>query len=260
MLTSLCSYVVDSNAYFLTAVDISRRLECLNSTRSIIIGIGYPDCKAVYDFRRGPDLTPPSRDGKYKMPLDKHGKPRTDLSFGEAHLFLEFIQKEVMQTVEKELFSTLNLAANRRGLFGHSYGGLFSLNALFTSPELFTFITAASPSISWSDYSIVNFQEEEFRKKAEVVKSAPELLLTWGSSAAELEQRRGESDASFRRRKLEAEEPECGEDARAMAARLEDCGTVKTVSTAEFHGWGHGGAAVVGLQRALMQFLLETDE
>lgn len=253
------SYVVDGNAYFSTAVDISRRLECLNSTRSIIIGIGYPDSKAVYDFRRGPDLTPPSRDGKYKMPLDRHGKPRTDLSFGEAHLFLDFIQSEVMRMVEHELFPTLDLGSKRKGLFGHSYGGLFSLNALFTRPELFDFVAAASPSISWSDYSLVKFQEAEFLEKAKVVESQPELLLTWGSNADELKQRKGESDASFERRKREAEEPECGDDARAMAARLADCCIIKSVSTDDFPGWGHGGAAVVGLQRALMQFLLDTE-
>ncbi|CZT16131.1 related to hydrolase of the alpha/beta superfamily [Ramularia collo-cygni] len=252
-------YLVDGNAYFLTAVEISRRLECLNSTRSIVVGIGYPNLKAVYDFRRGPDLTPRSRDGKYEMPLDKHGKPRTDLSFGEAHLFLDFIKREVMQTVEGELFPSLDLASNRKGLFGHSYGGLFSLNALFTQPGLFDFIAAASPSISWSEYSLVSFQEEEFHREAKVVDPPPVLLLTWGSNAEELEQRKGESDASFTRRRMGAEEPECGNDARAMAARLAGDCTIKAVLTADFPGWGHGGAAVVGLQRALMHFLLEMD-
>lgn len=193
------------------------------------------------------------------MPLDKHGRPRTDLSFGEAHLFLDFIQQEVMRTVQNELFPKIDLDCKRRGLFGHSYGGLFSLNALFTNPELFTFVAAASPSISWSDYSVVTFQEGEFRKKAETISSPPFLLLTWGSSASELKQRKGESDSSFERRKLEAEEPECGDDAKSMAARLGSSHNIKAVSTAEFPGWGHGGAAVLGIQRALMQFLLEID-
>jgi predicted alpha/beta superfamily hydrolase len=221
--------------------------------------VGYPDANAVYDFRRGPDLTPPSRDGEYKMPLDRHGEPRTDLAFGEAHLFVDFIQNEVMRTVQSELFPSLPWTCHRRGLFGHSYGGLFSLNALFTKPELFSFIAAASPSISWSKYSLVTFQEAEFRKKAEIVESAPSLLLTWGSCAQELEQRNGESSACFERRLREAEQPECADDAKAMAKRLATCPTVGAISTAEFPGWGHGDAAVVGLQRALMQFLLEGD-
>lgn len=193
------------------------------------------------------------------MPLDKHGKPRTDLSFGEADVFLDFIQTEVIRIVETELFRDTLLDPQRRGLFGHSYGGLFSLNALFTKPELFSFVTAASPSISWSNYSLVSFQEEEFLKQAKVLESPPSLLLTWGSSAQELEPRKGESAASFERRKEEAEEPECADDAKAMAERLDACCTVGVVSTAYFPGWGHGGAAVVGLQRAVMQFLLQTD-
>lgn len=234
-------------------------MECLNATRSIIIGVGYPNVSAVYDFRRGPNLTPPSRDGKYEFPLDIHGKPRTDLNFEEAHLFLDFIRNDVMRTVKDELFPDSNLSSSRRGLFGHSYGGLFSLNSLFAQPDLFSFIAAASPSISWNGYSLVTFQEEAFRKKAEKLASPPSLLLTWGSSAQELEQRKGESDASFERRKREAENPECANDANAMAARLDACRTVGAIFTAEFPGWGHGGAAVVGLQRALMQFLLETD-
>jgi predicted alpha/beta superfamily hydrolase len=193
------------------------------------------------------------------MPLDKHGKPRADLKFGEAHLFLDFIQREVMRAVQDELFPNVEFGASRRALFGHSYGGLFSLNCLFTQPSVFGFIAAASPSISWSGYSLVTFQEEEFRKKAECFASRPSLLLTWGSAAQELEQRVGESNASFERRKQEAELPECEEDAKAMATRLAGCCTVGTISIAKFPGWGHGGAAVIGLQRAMMQFLLETD-
>ncbi|KJX92718.1 siderophore esterase IroE-like like protein [Zymoseptoria brevis] len=252
-------YLVDSNAYFFTAVEVSRRLESLNGTRSIIVGVGYPPSQFVYDFRRGPNLTPPSRDGKFTPPLDKDGKPRTDLQFGEADVFLEFIRTEVMRRIEEELFPTVGFKEGRKCLFGHSYGGLFSLNALFTKPEMFDAIVAASPSISWSGYSIVTFQEEEFRKRDKVIEEPPHVLLTWGSSAKELERRKGESEASFERRKEEAEEPECGDDARAMAKRLEDCPHVGAVVTNEFPGWGHGGAAVVGLQRALMWFLLETE-
>src|SRR3546814_8321170 len=39
--------------------------------------------------------------------------------------------------------------ARRQTLFGHSYGGLFTLYTLFTKPQAFQGYVAASPSIWW---------------------------------------------------------------------------------------------------------------
>lgn len=248
---------MDGNAYFFTAVDIARRLEFTDNARNIVVGVGYPPSKYVYDWRRGPDLTPPTPDGKYEMPLDKNGKPRTDLSFGEADKFLDFIRNDVMSYVQTKIFPHLSLSTGRKALFGHSYGGLFALNALFTQPELFDFYAAASPSIFWNNYSLVKNQEAQFHGREHFPDPAPSLLITWGTGEQELVKRPGESDEHFERRKGDAEEKEMKSSAEALVARLEDCPGVQCVWTREFEGEDHGSAAVVGLQQGLIKFLVK---
>ena len=171
----LRSYLVDGNAYFYTAVDISRRLEYLNSSRTIVVGIGYPPGKRVYDFRRGPDLTPWAPE--YDMPLNKEGKPRTDISFGEADEFLSWIESDVVPHVEGTLFSARDATSVRRALFGHSYGGIFTLNTLFTKPSLFDTYIAASPITWWNKDYLVNELEPRFRDRGERLASPVSLIL-----------------------------------------------------------------------------------
>lgn len=145
---------MDGNAYFFTAVDVTRRLEFTHSTRTVVVGIGYPNTKCVYDHRRGPDLTPPTADGKYDIPLDGYGQPQDHLKFGEASIFLDYIKSDLMTHLHKNLFPQVPLATSRKALFGHSYGGIFVLNALFTQPTLFNTYLACSPEIFWNDSSI----------------------------------------------------------------------------------------------------------
>ena len=250
------SYLVDGNAYFSTAVDITRRLEFTNNTRTIVVGIGYPQSKYVYDFRRGPDLTPPTPDGKYDAPLGRDGKPRTDISFGEADKFLDFIESKVMIYVQYGLFPHIPLRTGRKALFGHSYGGVFALNALYTKPTLFDFFIAASPTIWWSSNALVKNQEAEFLKRKTPVDPPPSLFLSRGTGSDELEQGPNESDEQFKKRKDMAEEPEMRESTRSLVDRLKDCPSVESIWTREFPGEDHGSAAVVGLQRGIMQFLV----
>ncbi|KAG6036746.1 hypothetical protein E4U41_005496, partial [Claviceps citrina] len=146
-------YLVDGNAYFFTAVDISRRIDFTNSSKTIVVGIGYPPSEYVYDLnRRGPDLTPPSEDGQYEPLYYDSGEVIPNLRWGEADQFLAAIEHEVMPFVEGTLFGGVVTGETghrvvRRGLFGHSYGGLFALNALYTRPGLFDAFIAASPTV-----------------------------------------------------------------------------------------------------------------
>ena len=234
-------------------------MEFTDNTRTIVVGVGYPPSKYVYDWRRGPDLTPPTPDGKYEMPLDKNGNPRTDLSFGEAHMFLDFIQSHVMPPhVETKLFPHLPLSTSRKALYGHSYGGIFTLNALYTKPTLFNFFIAASPTISWNNHSLVKNQEAAFRARVCPADPPPSLFITWGTSEDELQRQPDESEEAWRNRKSNAEDKDMRDSAQALVARLEDCPSVRSIWTCEFKGEDHGSAAVVGLQRGIYKFLLGT--
>ena len=256
-LTRSQRFLVDGNAYFWTAVDVTRRMEYLGRKRTVVVGIGYPNDKAVYDYRRGPDLTPASPDGDYEMPLDKHGNPRTDISFGKAKEFLEFVQKDVMEHVFSTLLPLPQLRKGRKALYGHSYGGIFALHALFTTPSLFDTFIAASPIIWWNRSFLVKVEESEFVARRDDSPVAPSLLLTCGGCSRDVVKRAEESEEIYQWRCAAAEDDQMGDAVLAMASRLKACPKLRTVLTHQFVDEDHGGAAVTGLQRGIMEFLRE---
>jgi predicted alpha/beta superfamily hydrolase len=249
------SFLVDGNAYFFTAVDITRRMEYLNDTRTVVVGIGYPNTKAVYDFRRGPDLTPASADGEYEMPLDKHGNPRTDIRFGEAAEHLDFIRKDVMDYVYGTLLPLPELKNGRKALFGHSYGGIFALYALFTAPTLFDAFIAASPIVWWNKHFLAKDLEPAFCARQESISSPPSLFLTWGYGRQDLTKRPDESQEAFQIRLIKAEDEQMKDEVLAMASRLRKCPKLRSVVTHEFQNEDHGSVSVTSLQMAIMNLL-----
>ncbi|KAG9251594.1 Alpha/Beta hydrolase protein [Emericellopsis atlantica] len=243
-------YVVDGNAYFYTAVDITRRLEFTNAARTVVVAIGYPPSRYVYDWRRGPDLTPPCEE--YDMPLDSDGNPRTDISFGEAHKFLAFIKQDVITHVEGTLFRHVQLG--RRALYGHSYGGIFSLTTLFTRPETFETIIAASPVVWWNKDHLTKVLEPSFTSRDDIERPVS-LIMAWGSMKQDTIQEDDESEDDYKTRLSNAEEDKMRDSVTALGQRLRDCRNVKRVAMKEFVGEDHGSAAVAGLQYGIRQFL-----
>ncbi|KAJ6788009.1 hypothetical protein PWT90_01121 [Aphanocladium album] len=252
-------YLVDGGVFFFTAVEIARRLEFTSNVRTVVVGIGYPKAKCVYDWRRGPDLTPPTPNGEYVMPLGRDGKPRTDLTFGEANTFLDFVQSHVMAQVEEKFFPDVPLRTSRKALYGHSYGGIFTLHVLFTKPKLFDFFVAASPTIWWSDDALVKNQEAEFHRHQDPIAPPRSLLITWGLCENELEKKEGETEDAFISRKAIAESENMAASVKSLVARLQGHPAVGNIWTCHLPGEDHGSAAVVGLQRGLMKFLLDSN-
>ncbi|PSR80249.1 Alpha/Beta hydrolase protein [Coniella lustricola] len=224
---------------------------------TVVVGVGYPmpPAKAIYDFRRGPDLTPPSRNGEYDAPLGSDGKPRTDISFGEADQFLEFIANDVKQYVETILFPHVSLVASgRRALLGHSYGGIFALNALYTKPELWSTVVAASADIEFNKGKLVSEQETDFRAKT-LVGPAPSLIITYGDEPQDLIRGPTESEADYQRRVAYAEESGTRDAAKKLVERFDGHPNLKAIAVREFPGEDHGSAAVTGFQHGVVEFL-----
>jgi uncharacterized protein len=69
---------------------------------------------------------------------------------GGGERFLDFVEKEVVPAIDAR-YRTVPL----RVLAGHSFGGLLAVHALFTRPELFQAVIAASPSLGWDDQLVV---------------------------------------------------------------------------------------------------------
>jgi predicted alpha/beta superfamily hydrolase len=65
---------------------------------------------------------------------------------GGAPKFLDFFERELFPYIDSH-YPTLPM----RLFSGHSFGGLFALNAIFTRPEMFDAVLAVSPSLNWDD-------------------------------------------------------------------------------------------------------------
>ncbi len=74
------------------------------------------------------------------------GSDRDYPSSGGASAFLDFFEEELIPYIDRH-YRTLPY----RVFAGHSFGGLFALNAMLTRPTLFDAWIAVSPSLQWDD-------------------------------------------------------------------------------------------------------------
>ncbi|MDH7637695.1 alpha/beta hydrolase [Sphingomonas oryzagri] len=142
-------YVLDGNAMFAGFAE-TRRIQSMDDrsevAKSIIVGIGYKTDKPydehrLFDFTSGP-APQPWRVAFSKVPA------------GGWELFLDFLTGKLRAEVNRRY----GINPDRQALFGHSLGGLFAVHTLFTRPDAFHAIIAASPSLFWHDQEM---QKEE---------------------------------------------------------------------------------------------------
>lgn len=113
----------------------------------VIAAVGYPSDQPYDALRRAWDLGPPPV--KSYPPYFEGGPP---VRIGGTGELLDFIETKLFP----RLAVMVPINAWRRSLFGHSFGGLFTLYALFERPNLFTSFIAASPTIYWEGHEIHN--------------------------------------------------------------------------------------------------------
>ncbi|CAK7270721.1 hypothetical protein SEPCBS119000_004235 [Sporothrix epigloea] len=261
-------YVLDGNAYFLTATDVVRRQQYIARKKAIVVGIGYPGAKTVYvPGRRSFDLTPPASKGLPQWPLkdddgntekDENGNDKYWHLGGAAH-FQQTLTQTVMPAVTRDLLPGLPWDSMTKVLFGHSFGGLFTLFSLFTEPGAFDVYIAASPSIWFNDGALVDEQEKQFMQWTPPEAGKKPLLYITSGSAEEDDVLRkpGDTDADFEKRLGFLKQNKMNTNAREMAERLGASGKLDEVWLQEFSLEDHGSAAVVGLQRGLNKLIGE---
>lgn len=128
----------------------------------ILVGLSYPGKNVSYDMERLRDLSPSNiGDGT-----------------GGAEKFLEFLEKEAIPFVEKNYRT-----APERALGGVSMGGLFSLYALYTKPELFKRHIAISPAVEWDNEHLVKI-DTRFSKSGRTMPAR--LFLSYGTDEYQL--------------------------------------------------------------------------
>lgn len=129
----------------------------------VVVGITYSGDDADYDALRARDYTP--------TPGVREGS-------GDGPKFLGFIKTELIPFVEDNYRGD----PARRILGGHSFGGLFTLYAMFTDPSLFWGYLAGSPDFTWDNDFLVK-QEADFATKH---KNLPVRLFMGVGGAEEL--------------------------------------------------------------------------
>lgn len=97
-----------------------------------------------------------------------------DLTKTRADAFLTFITDEL----HPEISRRYRVAREGHGLFGYSYGGLFTLYALLTGCPLFTAYGAGSPGIASPDSTVLSLAEKPLDlsgKRLHLTINAPEM-------------------------------------------------------------------------------------
>lgn len=158
-------YMIDGNAAFDTLTpDLLALVPDL-----ALVGIGY-DTDLRFDFdQRSLDLTPTP--GDRIMPDPR----RPERQNGGAALFLDRLTGPLRAAAEADL----PVDPNRRVLWGHSYGGLFTLFTLLRRPDAFAGYAAISPSI-WVNPPLM----QQLARDAGHLRPAPSLMVALGDNEA----------------------------------------------------------------------------
>jgi len=130
----------------------------------ILVGITYNGESPDYGTLRAMDMTPTSVE---HVP-----------GSGRAPRFLAFIKEELIPFIE----SKYNADPAGRTLMGSSYGGLFTLYALFHEPDLFDRYVAPSSALHWDNGIIFQYEEALAQERSDL---PIRLFLTAGEYEGE---------------------------------------------------------------------------
>ncbi|MFJ4155289.1 alpha/beta hydrolase [Pseudomonas sp. NPDC089752] len=134
----------------------------------LLVAVGYQTEQRIERVGRTYDYTP-------QVPgLTEQRDPLTGQPSGGVDAFFDLLTQRMRPMVA----AVAPIDLQRQTLWGHSYGGLAVLHALFTRPGEFSHYAAASPSLWWHDGAIVN---EAQGLQQRLAGSRPSLLLMRGS-------------------------------------------------------------------------------
>lgn len=238
-------YIVDGNALFLTATEASWRTASSPHYQGggIVVAVGYVLQGKVFDRNRGYDLTPRT--------------PGATGESGGADAFLDFILESVRPMVARCFPHT---TFTRKALYGHSYGGLFALNALLTRPDSFDLFIASSPSAWFQGGWIIEEAKRFANAKAVglgVGQTNPSLMFLSGSLEQYPRRWHDEPLEDFEKRQKSCAELKMSDNAQELRDILQSSGRLAAVSLDEYTGEDHGTVMACTLSRSLTTFFDE---
>ena len=111
---------------------------------------------------------------------EEGGEPIQFPTSGGADKFLKFIETELIPKIEASYRTQ-----PYRVFAGHSFGGLFAVNAFLTRPEVFNSFIAVSPSLHWDHQLMSRRAEEFFKDRKELNKTLYFTLANEGGAMRE---------------------------------------------------------------------------
>lgn len=222
-------YMLDGNAALATLTDADLNKLGEGNT-PVLVAVGY-DVNTRNDVvSRAFDYTPPVYENGKLVP-DPVVRDRVG---GGADIFLELIKSKVKPLVH----ARVKADPAKEYLWGHSYGGLFTLHVLFTQPDSFSRYIVGDPSAWWHDGVLVKEWQQFDATKAAGKRVA--ILV-------------GTKPRDANRPASPAQSTPGGDDPRAavrdMAEGLKKAGADATYET--FPQFGHGDMIRASLERAL---------
>lgn len=239
-------YMLDANSAFGTMTEAVRmqsaRPQVTGVDPALVVGIGYPGDLPLDLDRRTFDYTPEVDRATLSARPDGSEWPQT----GGAVAFLDFIEDDVKPLIAREF----PVDIRRQSLFGHSFGGLCVLYALFQRQRAFQTYIAGSPSIWFADRAILN-AERSFAEAASGDLRGLRLMIGVGSleqtlSAHESRMQGGSPRAAW------VEKNRMVDNARELARRIERLAPRGiTVDYEEFPGENHVSVIPAIVSRSL---------
>ncbi len=118
----------------------------------------------------------------YPSSADYGKERRIDYTFtavgegsGKAHLFLEFIKKEVAPLIETQYRGE----KTDRVIAGNSLGGLLTITAAYQAPDFFSGYIALSPAVGWDNQALVKL-DNRYAKKHKALNGR--MFISYGST------------------------------------------------------------------------------
>ncbi|WP_286912579.1 MULTISPECIES: alpha/beta hydrolase [unclassified Pseudomonas] len=215
-------WMLDGNAA-LGALDREQLRRLAAGRAPLLVAVGYQTEQRIERAGRTFDYTP-ALPGQAEQRDPLTGQPS-----GGVDAFLDLLTLRMRPMVAE--LAPIDL--QHQTLWGHSYGGLAVLHALFTRPGAFSDYAAASPSLWWHDGAIVREAQGLQQRLGD---SRPRLLLMRG----------GEEPANPRAQV----QGDVARPARELAADLAKVPGLQ-VRFERFEGLGHGPMLPASLKKVI---------
>lgn len=142
-------WMLDGNAALLT-FDDALLDELAAADPQVLVFVGYDNEWRIDSAARTRDYTP-------SRVVRGEGEVREEVG-GGADVFLE----SIVQAIGPQLAARVATDPKRQALWGHSFGGLFVLNALYKRTGVFQTYAPASPSLWWDEGMLLGAPEQRF--------------------------------------------------------------------------------------------------